>query len=1094
MTPILDAAASLEFDPSGVHLIEASAGTGKTYTIANLYLRHLLAGRRPSEILVVTYTNAATAELQERIHARIYQTLRSLREDDAPDDEFLQCLLRQQRELDDEQRQSRLRRLSLALRIMDEAAISTIHGFCQAALIDHAFLGNREFDSEVIASDDLLWEQALKDWWRRNTYGLDANSWQRLHEAVDGIEKLGDWQRRLRQHPGDRLLPEIEEPLADLLREYNPAATDAQARDRENRRLRAASLSEAHGFAVSSVREAKRRSGQLAYQDLLDDLLGALDGPVGRLLAARLRARFPVALIDEFQDTDPVQFGIFQRLYLGRDECCLTLIGDPKQAIYGFRGGDIFTYIGARSDPATRIHSLRRNWRSAPALVHAVNHVFMRREDPFIFTDAIDFEPAEAADSNAARTLSLDSAIPRPLTLWKIPLRDDGKTFGVALMRARICRVVCALLDPENRAQIGERTLQSRDIAILVRDHIEAEEMRAALARGGIRALVNSRDQVFSSAEAGGLFALLDAIAHPRDDSRLRRACASSLFAREPAELAAVFDDDRAWQEWCDRLQALHQRWQQSGFIAMYQQCLRTLDLAGHLARQTGPERRLTNLGHLAELLQQQSRSTPGPDLLLAWFQAQTGADVNDAAELRLESDAELVRIVTLHKSKGLEYPVVFLPFAWRCRTVKARDMLLRFHDSDGNAYLDLGDDAFAEHLMLAERERLAEDLRLLYVAMTRAQSKLYLAWGDVGDGRSGGQPKHTALAWLLHSRQTPDSLTAELPDGITDQKAMFDEIDALARDESGIDVTDLPDPPEPRILAKPVAQAPQLQSREFERDLGVAWRINSFSSLTRDVHQAALHGDAQASGDAILDFPAGSHVGLLLHDLLEHLDFTGDIAAQAGDRTPRLMPAYGLQQETWESTLLDWLGQIVTTEFGPDGLCLRLISRSQRLNELKFDFALHHFDSARVNRVMQSYSALPLQPIEAAEFRGLLTGVVDLVFEFGGRYYLADYKSNYLGSSLEDYAPAALARAMAERRYDLQATIYTLALDRYLATRIADYDYERDFGGNYYLFLRAMRRDQGNLYGVHFDRPSRERIEDLRQLFDYRGPQGISA
>ncbi len=1090
MSAVMDANASLNFDPQGIHLIEASAGTGKTYTIANLYLRHVLDGRLPADILVVTYTNAATAELKDRIHARLYRAQHCLRSGQHDDDEFLHQLYQQHLQLPPDERELRHRRLTFALRGMDEAAISTIHGFCQAALIDHAFLGNRDFDAEVIGGDEPLWEQALRDWWRLATYRLGPVAWRRLIDAIGGIDKLADWLQELRRHPGSTLLPAANRSLADLLQDIGGGAEDTAAYTDENCQLRAAALHELRDFTATEVRRVKRQRGQLAYQDLLDDLAAALDGPTGALLAQQLRQRFPVALIDEFQDTDPVQFGIFRRLYRAEADTCLTLIGDPKQAIYGFRGGDIFTYLEARDDPATRIHSLRTNWRSAPALVDAVNHLFTRREDPFLLSTSIPFEPVEPAAANESQVLTRGGETPPPLTLWKIPLRDNGKTWGVGDMRARICRAVTAeiqaLLDPASAVELEGRALASRDIAILVRDHNEGEEMRAILAQAGIRAVISSRAQVFDSPEAQGLYDLLAGIAHPFSGDNLRRAGASNLFARDPAALAALFDDDDAWQAWSEQLLLLHRRWQQAGFVAMYQQMLRELDIASRLAHRAGAERRLTNLGHLAELLQQQSRLAPGADLLLAWFRGQMIGDPGEAAELRLESEADLVRIVTWHKSKGLEYPVVFLPFAWRCRLVSKRAELLRFHDNDQRACFDIGGKDFDRNALLQERERLAEDLRLLYVALTRARSRLYIAWGDVGDGRAAGQPKHSALAWLLHSSQSPQDLLQQLPDGIPDRTRMFAEIDALADDCTAIQVEDLPDADPERDEEPSRAPATELIAARFTRDLGLAWRIGSFSSLTRDVHQAPLAGDDRRLGDAILDFPAGSHVGLLIHELLEHLDFTAAVEPQLKQRIADRLNAHGLATGDHESTLLAWIEQIVNTEFGADGLSLQRLSPGRRLNELKFDLALDQFNAEAIDRALQPHTIPPPPPIEAAAFRGLLTGVIDLVFEYQGRFYLADYKSNYLGSQLEDYAPSALHRAMLERRYDLQATIYTLALDRYLAARIRDYDYERHFGGCYYLFLRAMRQQSGDRFGVYFERLARDRLEALQALFGF--------
>ncbi len=1086
---VLDARNSLELDLSGINLIEASAGTGKTYTIANLYLRHILEGRRPAEILVVSFTNAATDELHQRIHARLYHALQVLDNQQRSEDEFLALLLEQQLSLEPDQQDQRKRRIQYALRSMDEAMISTIHGFCHSALQDHALLSNRQFEAEITANDDNDWESALKDWWRRNTYSMIAPAWSLFHQAVPGFSELLRWHRRLRSHPHDQLLPVINTALSDLLEEYSILDPEPEESKRILRNLKARSLTEAHQYAQRQVAAKKQAQSRLAYQDQLDLLLDALNRPDGGNLALSLRTRFPVAMIDEFQDTDGVQFKIFESLYFSEQDLSLTLIGDPKQAIYGFRGGDIFTYIDARSHPEISIYALQTNWRSQDGLVNAVNHFFTQRKEPFIFDQAIGFTPALAAPINNSAQLLINNEPAKAATIWQIPLQENGKTMLVGDVRLRLNHAMVAeisrLLDPTSKVRILDRVLQSGDIAVLVRERAEGEELRSCLAAAGIASVTIGSDKVFTSAEARGLYDLLDGIAHPTDDRYQRRARASALFNSDFVALADFVDDDKSWQQWTDQLQALHQSWSRAGFIAMFQQMLESLDPACALARQPGAERKLTNLSHLAELLQQQSRASPGIDALISWFRQQMDDDSDDETELRLESDAALVKIVTVHKSKGLEYPVVFLPFLWRCKLATKTSSLLRFHDDDHRAYIDLGSEEFEQHGYLAEKERLAEDLRLLYVALTRAKSKLYLAWGDVGDGRSKGQPKHTALAYLLHSTQSPCDLESCLPSGFDNSPAMLEQLYRFAEGCNDIEVVDLPD----AIATNSSATAKQLPlsvANDFNRVMGPAWRVNSFSSLTREVHQIAHQGERISQGDPILDFPAGSHIGLLVHQLLEHLDFQQDIGLQGKILIEKMAPAYGVNSKEQLQTLNQWLQLIIATMLDQNGLQLAQISNQQRLNEIKFDFALDQFNVDAINRLLQQGIDLPLQPIGAMEFRGLLTGVIDLVFEYQGKYYLADYKSNYLGAKLTDYAPQNLARAMLDRRYDLQALLYSVALHRYLQQRLPGYSYAQHFGGCYYLFLRAMRPDSGYQFGVHFERPAPARLDALEQLLAF--------
>ena len=329
---LLDARLSLEIDLSGRRLIEASAGTGKTYTIANLYLRHVLEGRAPGEILVVSFTRASTEELQQRIHARLYQAQQLLDTGGHTEDEFLTLLMQRHRCLDPQQQEQRAAALQRALRSMDETMISTIHGFCHAALQDHALLSKRQFESAVTQDDARYWERALKDWWRQATYSLDYREWALFNRALPGLAMLLDWQRQLREHPRDRVIPEVETPLAQLLRENRDADADQQDDELLNR-FRARALFEAGEYARPRVASAKAANAELAYRDQLDLLLAALAEAGGERLAQRLRERFPVAMIDEFQDTDGVQFEIFQHLYRGQPQTSLTLIGDPKQAI-----------------------------------------------------------------------------------------------------------------------------------------------------------------------------------------------------------------------------------------------------------------------------------------------------------------------------------------------------------------------------------------------------------------------------------------------------------------------------------------------------------------------------------------------------------------------------------------------------------------------------------------------------------------------------------------------------------------------------------------------------------------------------------------
>lgn len=1193
---MLNAESMLSIDLNGIKLIEASAGTGKTYTIANFYLRYILEGYTPSEVLVVTFTNAATEELRGRIRARLFQTLQLFEKHlhDTPmacSDQFLTELIKQWLSFDPVKQSLWFDRLQLSLRCMDEASICTIHSFCQTALQDHALQSNHFFETNLLTDDRLLWEQALKDWWRKQSYSLNQSDWKLFELSLGSIASLIKLQREIRSSHAVKWLPIINKTLAELYLEWRAldsvvkqlslawqvdhdsisdilinskalgrgaalpyhkdklegflaevdhwfdsdqplsipsnaeyiSATKLYENSKPSQKgkdasldhsfflamdeffrqvaqiqstFRSVSLLKAFEYSVQNVNQQKIETRSLAYDDQLSLLLDEIRKPDSSNLIADLRAHFPVAMIDEFQDTDATQYEIFERLYFSQANLSLTMIGDPKQAIYSFRGGDIFTYMKARNVPEVGLWSLKTNWRSQQDLIKAVNCFFSYRQAPFIYDDAIKFIAAEAATQSTAAGLSLDGRLEAPITLWHIPLCVKNKPLSKKLISDRlneataneILKLVSA--GQKGNACFGDHLLRSGDIAVLVRTSREGDELRQVLSSKGIKSVTIGKDKIFDSEEAHALYDLLLAVGHYSDRQCLRQAIASPLLDHDYQSIANFVDDDDSWQQWIGLFRDLHKLWIEKGFIAMLQPMLHRLEISQTLAKSENAERRLTNLLHLGEVLQQQSRLSAGIDNLLAWYQKQMSETESDEAELRLESDAALVKIVTIHKSKGLEYPIVFLPFLWSCRAgnYKSND-LIKFHDDQFNPVIDIGSNRREQHQYIAEKERLAEDLRLLYVALTRARSKVYLAWGDVGDAKSKGQPYQSALAYLLHSEQTPENLTMQLPNGFSDPKIISDDLDKLAaKSEGRIEVLTLPERADPIPNTLESKKIVLLETAPYQTKKITAWRIASFSSLTRDVHQISHRGSSTLCNDPIFQFPAGSHVGLLLHHLLEKLDFSGNISEQCVLLIPKFAPKFGLDTPEYHKVLVHWIEQIVLTPLDNKGLLLSKLSPKKRLNELSFDFALGDLDMGHLNTLLEKIfqkvgRQTYIEPITASTFCGLITGVIDLIFEFEGKFYVADYKSNHLGHSFEDYTPVALNQAVIDRRYDLQYLIYSIALHRYLATRVPDYQYETHFGGVYYLFIRAMRPEFNSAYGVFFDLPSYEHICALEAL-----------
>lgn len=1166
----------LTFPLAGVRLIEASAGTGKTYTIANLYLRLLLERRLEiDQVLVVTFTNAATEELRERIRRRLRDALALLESGGAGEDGDLGSLVLRA-DADGPQR------LRDAITRMDEAAIFTIHGFCQRTLRENAFESGALFDAELLAEVHELRRAVLADFWRRRFYGagVEEAAWAAGQWPEGPGALLAELRELLNRHevgllpPADPALaaaarqrwraavdalaarwPESRAEVAAILRDspalnrnsYRKATCEAAlaaldgfvaepryappfklelfttakltaatkkgnaapehpffplcdalhaASEPLPRLLRAALLGEAHQALLAGLEERKERLRALSYDDLLTRLDRALADEGGAALAERVRTRYPVALIDEFQDTDPLQYRIFGGLYRGHPACGLFMIGDPKQAIYGFRGADIFTYMQARhdTDPATDHFTLLTNWRSSRALIGAVNHLFGRASAPFIYDQDIPFHPVVAAGDADREPLRIDGAAPAPLAAWLFHRQGEDKPLPKSAAEPW-CAAVCAAevvrllrLAAEGRATLGDRecrprALRAGDIAVLVRKASEAQAVRAALTAVGLPSVFISRDSVFATVEAEELARVLTAVAEPGSERALRAALATTLLGLDARAIDDLARDEAAWEGWLERFQGWNELWRARGFLAMFQRLLHDTGASRRLLALRDGDRRLTNLLQLGELAQLAADERPGMDHLLRWLADHRAEPDGEREEqqLRLESDENLIQIVTIHKSKGLEYPVVFLPFLWSGPTGSQPPRTLLFHDPDDRRlYADLGSDAHDAHRLLAERERLAEDLRLLYVALTRAKYRCCFAWGAANGA------VNSALGYLLHQGTDEDGAPV---------CAMADLDDtAIRRDLTALEGLELLAPPAADGTwweAAPETVVPA--ARAFARRIDSDWRITSYSGLVAG-HEApaefpdhdALAGSGADAAPAaarrdVFGFERGARAGVFLHGLFERLDFPTAEANALRPEVERQLQRNGLSGE-WAEVVARWVCEVIDTPLDETGLCLRHLELADRRDELAFYYPLARLTPEQLG----PFAVWPAdgRTLTFSPVQGMMKGYIDLVFRHDGRFYLADYKSNHLGDTPDHYTRERLDAAMAEHRYDLQYQIYTVALHRYLRRRLADYDYDRHFGGVFYLFLRGMRPTSDPRCGVWFDRPQREVVEELDRLF----------
>ena len=1206
----------------GTSLIEASAGTGKTWNLCGLYLRLLLErGLEVQQILVVTFTNAATAELRERIRSRIVETLSRLRGDRAaPGDPFVDRLLDTLRSRHGMVDNHMALRLELALQTFDEASIHTIHGFCQRALADTAFEVGLPTSLQLLADDSELRLQVVHDFWRRRVAGdtLAPALAAHLLARGDTPKRYGALLRRQLAKPLSQVLwpagidtarlpdlsalesvhaqaravwPAQRSAIVDtlsaalgslnatsytavsigeaaaawdgLLAADDPVAGGDKAgkHDLMSQRvlvLRTKKLQRTptHPFfglaerwltlrqqacealalarwrllrellvdGPPALRRAKRERRVIAFDDMLYNVFERLT--TSPSLAGALRARFPAALIDEFQDTDPLQFAIFKTVYESSG-APLFLVGDPKQAIYSFRNADLHTYLRGHSEAGAE-YTLADNQRSTQSLLHGLNALFGANAQAFMLP-GLEYRPVAygAKPRPGLRDASEQRA---PLQFWQLPDGTDGQPLPKPLAMqaaAEACAgEIARLLGASQRGDIelDGRPLAAGDIAVLVRSHSQGGRMRLALARRAVGSVELSQASIFDSTEAHDLTRVLAAIVQPARDGLLRAALATELLGRDACTIDALTGDPAAALLFMSCSVDDRQTWLQRGIGPMLRQWMLREGVDARLLARPDGERRLTNLLHLCELLHQASQAEvarPDPEALLKWLQERCAeARGDEAAQLRLESDRDLVQIVTIHRSKGLEYPMVFCPFLWDGHPglVPGGAEGREYHDATGRPVIDLrsteeiGADADSRIKQQLALERAAENLRLVYVALTRAVQRCHVVVGryQVGKQRSTAESARGLLHWLVAGQgQSPQDWL---------KKPASVDLDAAWRNFASQHAPQVGLAPLPHGMATGTAvgaaAAPgrdaRLQALAPPRHIPHGWWIGSFSSLTNgarhegaaidhDLRLSALVATANEAGPAaadafqitendILHFPRGPTAGECLHRVFERIDFTDPTGWPAAiDSALRGQPpGHGASAPAaLHAMVLSMLGDVLHTALpGAGRLCD--VPRRQRLIELEFNLPSNGLGAGRLAALLREHG-YPVPPLAFGTLDGYLRGFIDLVFEQAGRFHVVDWKSNHLGMTPADYGGASMARAMDAHGYHLQYLLYSLAVHRYLQQRMPDYRYEDHYAGVTYLFVRGVRPGwadaTGQPAGVYSHRPSRRAIEALSAL-----------
>ena len=1240
------------FDPlrmrlAGAHSIAASAGTGKTYTITTLYLRYLLETEcRVEDILVTTFTEAATAELKERLRSRVREALDLVQSAETilegqeqvtkrRADQTVFHLLRDAGAWETERRPEIQDRLQNALLNFDHAPVFTIHGFCHRVLQELVFETSSRFDIELVTSQDTLvedatadfaaqlwtaddsavadwvtldetlwsqmrsvaalalenpdfpirpdhseWESLLQstllvqfnaqvqtladdwrrhraevtqllisarqnDWLNRNTHGREGQ----LEQSIDFVDRLivqaspdvftigkdgrpEAVQRRLTQSELKRATKrdhKANEPCHHVFQQLDKLVEQAVQIYQHRTKIITCLLSHLAYTTRDQAVHRKQQRGIMSFSDLLNQVDRALQASQGPRLLKRLRDRYRVAMVDEFQDTDPVQYRIFRRVFQVPHDAAdasfrsFIMIGDPKQSIYRFRGADIHSYLQATDEtPTQHRHTLDTNWRSDKPLVDAVQAVFASRENPFLYTSI----PLPDVEAHHERRFSQRASLEICL-VPRHPGADKNKAPGRdPALRHVVHRVAAEIVAQQNGRQTlsnadgRTRPLVPGDIAVLCRTGKQLRMLQAELAERNVPAVLQTDESVFDTAEAEATMHVLRALIQPGNLMVQFNALASPLFGQNADQLESLRHDEQRLSQWSERFFEWHHLCGARGFIVAWRRLLDQMDVVTRLTGRITGERQVTNYLHLGELLHGQAVAMhAGPDQLLRWLEgciADPRLRSDDETQLRLETDAAAVQLCTIHRSKGLEYPVVYYPTLWHTYGgADAAWVIARLND-DGRPLdvpeIDVGSDRLEARLQQDREETQAEDRRLLYVALTRARHQCRIFWTAVRDASD------SALGQLmfgdLKGNESDKELDQRLRQWVESLAATGIEYRGLNTMATFVD----PGRYHPPKLSTTVLDCRPVTRIELPRLVRT-----SFSALARHVDLAddleipdrdvASSDNADEAGDPTLDrqrvplaeMPGGVNVGNLVHDVFEKVLRDGrrhgpdrlSAAELVQEHLQADLARYNLDP-TWIEPLAVELTKCLTgciAQVDP-AFCMFDLPLEDAACELHFllPVADHDrqmdarslgsaFDQA-TDDLIRSYAAR-VGRVPPSRLRGFLEGYIDLVFQHQGRWFLLDYKTNQLGPLATDYGPSRLEETMFRHDYLLQYHLYAVALDRFLSQRVGGYRYERDFGGVIYLFVRGFDAGRSASQGVYFHRPQPTVIRAIASVLD---------
>ncbi len=1142
---------------SGWNLLEANAGTGKTFSICGLYLRLILErSLGHDQIITITFTRAATGELRTRLIQTLVKAksaLTDVQSDSADEDRDVDPIL----QICEPFRGSpdALARVEQALRSFDLAPVLTIHSFCQRILTESSLTTGFNVDAQVLDHQNEVLGDIVQEAWqgyletlsqplvrylkafnrqnltseisallsrpfaeiqapqlndpgpqvaeieqaRQNALAIwdtdEREIRERLLSAQPGLSKrqytpemitksLASVPSYLRSGVGNKLNAEVKKLRQDKL----AAGTNKGQETPQHRFFEAmqACLEMEQAFVdtcdlyrlnlpcllldeVRSLLDAWKQSDScVTFDDLVLQLDRALERPaVATALVEQVRTRYGALLVDEYQDTDPVQARIFHRLFapLG---CPVWRVGDPKQSLYGFRGADLHAYLAARNQ-SPNCYQLTQDWRAQPELVSVINRLFGNSEAPFVLPE-IQFAPSEPAP-RSPMLLHVDGEVQPPMTVWP---GGSGLEESAVSTASQIAQLIA--LGADNKAtlnQEGESTpLKAQHIAVLVRTNSQAARIASALLALGIASSRPGNISVFETPEADEIERLLHAVASPDRRDRVAGALATRILGLSASEIAAWQLDEAAQDHWADQFRRWRQIWIGQGVYPLLISVLNDVGVSEGILPLADGQSVMTNLLHLADLIETHTGSGYSVDEQLAWLNAERSAPPSrdETRIVRLDRDTNVVQIATIHRAKGAQYPVVFCPYLWRSHSVNKS--YVEVHES-GELILDFGSERQSERKEQQTRERISENARLAYVALTRAEACVYLPW-------SIDRHSKTAESGLSHLLNPEHAATFGIPPGPKKYPAIvqaffagFDAIGAKVLDQApvfdGTVATELRWPEHAQPITRPQRH----------------WQVSSYSSLfsgtnqDRDIdeHVVVEAAAPDPTSSTIFTLPAGAQTGLMLHELLENLpSFSTDRGALLS-MAEHYLDEYSLEPR-FAPAVAHALSGLLQQPLGPDGLLLSQIGKHEQLREMEFHLRLPHLRSGDLWSVVRSQPAP--DTFVQRELEGFLHGFIDLIVLWRGRYWVIDYKSNHLGNELSDYHPDLLAQDILMHNYDFQYHLYLLALDQHLQSTLREYQPQTHLGGVLYLYLRGI---DSSGCGVHYAKPSLDTLTALQKL-----------